>query len=143
MKCFLLQVSSDDGEGEASYGLVVLDEEKAKRVAARRKVFDAALEKEPELYAMNFWDGTCYFYTLAAYEEIEEQLGYDRWRELDEEGLIEVDEEFSIDDEHEVRTDCDLMVVAEDGFHWEANSKHGASRFETRQLKYDVLQTML
>ena len=141
MKCFLLMTwQSEEDSNQAAYALVGIDANKAKDILAKKELFQMARAKDQELYQLSFWDRRCYFYNMAAGDDIENQLGGEKAMEsFIDDGKCLVSESFVLPDEYETRTDADQIVLTEDGFFWRSNSHHGCGRFETRPIKFEEI----
>ncbi len=146
MKCFLLSVicSEEPAGSAAEYALVAIDQDVAKKILQRKETFQMAKSKDPDLRQLSFIDRYCYFYTAGVSDALEEYMGgEDVMEAFVSEGIHEVDEELSLDDELQARTANDMMVITQEGFSWVAIDHYGSEHYETRELSFDVLLSLM
>lgn len=129
------------------YAVVDLDDEMIKLIAARRKLFLAAREQDKQLYEMYFWNTSADFYGASfgrtedheddgVEEAFDKALGDKEW--------VEIPEDFDTSGEagHPTspdRTDCDQMIILEDGVMWHAADHYGDTITSTARMSYEAL----
>ncbi len=117
-----------------SYALVVLTQELVRYILSLRKTFLALKAQEAGLYEVSFWDP---------------RLAYYRWFDDDEAGVpgacdryAEAPEGFTPPAEEE-RSECDRLVLREDGFYWTCYPKNFSVSIDTVELPYELLEGLL
>jgi len=99
-------------------------------------MFKMVQARDPGVWSLRFWGIPGDFYdsldTEACLNELQATL-----LESQEWVLMPDTYEAPIDDA--VRTDCDQMVVVEDGFYWKCSMKHTDVSIETSRIPFEVL----
>jgi len=129
------------------YAIVDVTDEMLKHIAARRKIFLAAHEQDKELYEMYFWDCAAEFYgdRFGSNGDGEDDTVEESFDEaLDEDEWVEISEDFeTTGDEGNPtmpdRTDCDQMVIREEGVTWYAQDHYGDTTTMTVIVTYKDL----
>ncbi len=145
MRLLLRSYNSDSEHDDfGRYAIVNIDDESIKLIAARRKIFLTAKAQDKSLYEMYFWDGHADFYgaSFGRTEDFDDdgiEESFDRV--LNEKEWTEIDADFDTEGEetHPTspdRTDCDQMVIGEDGVRWYAACHYGDTNTMTACLPY-------
>jgi len=129
------------------YAIVNLNDESIKLIAARRKIFLAAREQDKSLHEMYFWDGHAEFYGTnfgrtedfdddGVEEAFDQALNEKEWTEIDDDFDTEGEETHPTSPD---RTDCDQMIIREEGVAWYAVCHYGDSATTTTCIPYKHL----
>jgi len=132
-------VSNESDAG--GYALITIDEATVKVILERKELFQMVKSKDSDLESMGFWGTEAEFFDCYAGQYIEESLGEAKNTELEEGNLVRVSEDFAIPDNRRTRTDCDRMIIREDGITWSAVDFYGSGDFDTCELSFDELLT--
>ena len=152
---FLLHCSrfpSDYGDGGGcEYAVVSVDPKLAAVIAARRKAFLLLKAQEPALLPLRFWDEACWFLEdgivgdesgdLVLHREA--MLGRKTFEKVCD-GPVEIDAVLAKDlEKYVARSECDRMIVDQDGVCWGAFPKHVDVRVETDSIPWNVIEPCL
>jgi hypothetical protein len=151
--------TSREEDESGAYALISLSEYDLRMISRRKKIFHDTRKTDPEFFEMYFWGYFAEFYSLGTkmrlrpdQEKEEEVLEY--VQEILESGISEVDmgdllqgEDGLVvlkeDDEvvGEVdRTDCDQMLVRENGICFYSLAKHTDQTSTTLELSYTLIE---
>ena len=139
MKTFLLKSFLACDETWCAYALVEIKDELIKEIAAVRKAFLTVKGLHDNLYEMYLWDGLATFYTSHAFLDLEERLTESQLKTLEDGVPLEVTEGFKLDEDHIDRTECDQMIIREDGVAWYCIPKHSDTTATTALIPYETL----
>ena len=132
-------VSNESDAG--GYALITLDDAVVKTILERKELHQMVKSKDKELVTLEFWGAEAEFFDCYVGQYIEETLTEEEVTGLDEGCLIRVADSFELPDGVRIRTDCDRMVIREDGITWSASCHYGNGDFETRELSFDEMIT--
>lgn len=131
----LIKASCSNEMNWCRHALVELDQEAIDRLLARRELLAFAYNEDSDLSEMIFSEFPGRFYDNV---DVDSLLTERQQEEFDREDYLLMPDEFDVDDDP-ARTECDELVVRDNGFFWKAIPKHTDLRVETSQLSYDVL----
>jgi len=132
-------VSNESDAG--GYALITLDDTTVKTILERKELHQMVKSKDNSLMTLEFWGGEAEFFDCYVGQLLEETLTAKEWEGLEDCSLIRVSDSFELPDDKRTRTDCDRMVVREDGITWSASCHYGSGTFETRELSFDEMIT--
>jgi hypothetical protein len=146
---FLLKCHCSEGIDDCDLAVVTITEVRKAQLLECRELFKMAKLHAAELATIRFWDSAPEYF--AEYGSVVRQgdNGSDKYLLTpEEEGLYNDAAHLLISDEREkvlfegatkAHTECDQLVINEDGFHWRNISKHTDGWCETCSLPWEVL----
>lgn len=138
MKFITKNFVPEDADGWAEYALVTVSEDTRKEVLEARELYQMTKAKNGSLYALEFWDANAEYFACSEEDTFTEE----EQKALEEHGYVRVADTvtlLSLPFVEESRTDCDVLVVHDDGFFWRGSHKYTAMQAETKLLPFDVL----
>lgn len=138
MKIITKNIVSEGTDGWAEYALITLIDRTKQEILQAKELFQMVKSKDGSLYSLEFWDASAEHF--ACHEEdtfTEEQL-----KEFEDKGFIRMNpdtELSSLDFVEESRTECDILVVQDDGFFWRGSHKYTSDWVETKKLPFELL----
>lgn len=142
---FLLRTSSSDEHynGDIDFCLVEVTKQLARRILHRRKVFTSAKKSEPELWEMYFWGGSGDWVPYSGvFHEKTINITKEQEALLDDNNFVELPDEYSVDPDSLVRTECEQMIVREDEVCWTVIPKHSSIYIMTHPLPYKLIEKL-
>jgi hypothetical protein len=138
MKTVLLRVTSSNSDynADCALALVQIDKELAKKILERRKLFLQERGNDVELVEKYYWSGSAHFYENGG--KVDEL--YDE--HLTDDDLVELDED-PVKRTEEMRTECDQMIIREDGVAWTMIPKHSDIYITTSIIPYAMVEAYL
>lgn len=134
MKILLQCTSSDENLSWCQHALVELTDDAKKEVLARRELHQMVKSRDKDLWNIDFWGIPGEFYDEL---NIEDLLTDELQAEYESKGWLVVPDGFEVTEEAS-RTECDRMVISDDGFWWKCIVKHTEVYIETTRLPYEV-----
>ena len=147
----LVNVRSDHGEldGRLEHLLLDVTHELAYQILRRHRKFLEARQSDPDTYEHYYWSHDNEILWLgrpddgfsegkwdgddSAYEDATVKILGDR-------AYRRVSSSFSVPEEFTPRTECEQMVIREDGVHWLVICKHGEVYFTSDTVPYKVFE---
>jgi hypothetical protein len=135
MKILLQCTSSNPDLSWCRYALVELTDEAKKEILARRELHQMVKSRDKDVWDLTFWGIPGEFY---------DDLDPEEWLTVEEQAVFESKEwivleaDFGIHDDA-ARTECDRMVINDDGFYWKCIVKHTDVYIETTKIPYEAL----
>jgi hypothetical protein len=129
--------STGEYNGDCDYAVIGIDDALRAEILRRRDLFLAAKAQDDSLYEMYFWGGDVRFYAYSDWVD-EDLNGEPSWIEQMKDGHVVVDS-FDYEGANAQRTECDQLVINEDGFYWTAIPRHTEIYVSSKRLKYEVL----
>jgi hypothetical protein len=134
MKILLQCTSSDENLSWCQYALVTFGDDVKKEVLVRRELHQMVKSRDKDLWNMDFWGIPGEFYDNL---NVEDCLTDEQQAILESNGYVVLPDDFEVSDEAS-RTECDRMVVGDDGFWWKCVVKHTDVYIETTRLPYEI-----
>lgn len=138
--------SNEHYNADFDFGIVTLTPELANTILARQARFTAVIALEPNLTQMEYWDGSCEYRAerdLEIASELED--GNAEWFTSIENGAeVGVLPGITLEDKgRDFSTECDRMIVLEDGVKWSCYPRHCSFTVETATLSWDEVRAVL
>lgn len=145
---YLLRTCSSDSDynADCDYAVIDITKELAAEILRRRKAFTKMKEEDSALWEMYFWGGTqeCISGSSLFFTEIDPPpLSKDQETLLEDNGFLELPEDFKVEADDILRTECEQMVIREDGVCWYCIPKHADVNITTESLKYGLIEACL
>jgi hypothetical protein len=122
---------------DINYAIVAISEETKKEILNAKEVFQMGKSKLPSLWRLHLWSGAANFFESLAEELTEEEE--DLYENDCVAALTKERAEALVKDIHPVRTECDQMLISEEGFNFSMYPKHMSYEIETTSISYDLL----
>lgn len=139
----LLRVSSTGDWGEAKYARADMDLDQVEYIRTRLEDFKKIEETHTDLHEVTFWGASVDFVEDVNGDVLEgKELGGERIvrEELEHSGFAILPTSTLPDSSLRfVATDCDRIVLGDEGFYWRAIEKHTDIQLTTRLVTYDDL----
>ena len=134
MKILLQCTSSDENLSWCQYALVYLTDDAKKEILTRRELHQMVKSRDKDLWNIDFWGIPGEFYDTLNTEDL---LTDEQQAEFESKQYLIMPDDFVLEDEG-ARTECDRMVIGDDGFWWKCIVKHSDVYIETTRLPYEV-----
>lgn len=135
MKFLLKCTSSDENLSWCQYALVLLNDVTRIEVENRRASFTVEKRRDDTLWDQTYWGIPGEFYDDLNLENL---LTDDQQATLESQDWLLVPDDFVVTEEA-ARTECDRMVINDDGFYWKCIVKHTSVYIETAKLPYGTV----
>jgi hypothetical protein len=132
----------EDSTFSGVFAHVEITPELARTILARSKAFRQLKEKDGAAYSMRYWDSSVEFFSSIDTMEIDTWTD-DLETEIMEKGSKTFSEKPFEDDEEPERTECDQMIVDEDGVSWKCYAKHTDIEWVTGEIPYSEIETLM
>lgn len=136
MKILLTCTSSNPDLSWCRYAVVELTDEARKEVLARRELHQMVKSRDRDLWDLTFWGMPGEFYDDIDTEDL---LTDEQQAELESKEWLVLPDDSDIDVSDAARTECDRMVINDDGFYWKCIAKHTDVYIETSKIPYEAV----
>ena len=142
--------TNDDYNADCDYCIIAITKEVAETILKRRKAFLKMKETDKDLQKMFFWGGTQEMFHGQGLEdgpsiEADKQYLTEEQAELLEDNRwVALPDDFKGPEDFQ-RTECDMMVITEDGVWWSSMPKYydGCMYISSESVGYEVIEEAL